>query len=63
MTSKQQDWADISDDDEEGSVPTIQLDSVDLSSLSLSDKGKAAPAGKHSFHQEIYLHLQHPRLQ
>jgi hypothetical protein len=62
MTSKQQDWADISDDDEEESVPTIQLDSVDLSSLSLSDKGKATPEGKHSFHH-IYLHLQHPRLQ
>jgi hypothetical protein len=57
MTSKQQDWADISDDDEEESIPTIQLDSVDLSSLSLSDEGKAAPAGKHSFHQVLFLHL------
>jgi hypothetical protein len=46
MTSKHQDWADISDDEEEESVPTIQLDSVDLSSLSLSDKSKATPAGK-----------------
>jgi hypothetical protein len=57
MTSKQQDWADISDDDEEESIPTIQLDSVDLSSLSLSDEGKAAPARKHSFHQVLFLHL------
>src|SRR5271154_5226632 len=47
MTSKQQDWADISDDEEEESAPTIQLDTVDLSSLSLSDKGKATPVGKY----------------
>jgi hypothetical protein len=45
MASKQQDWADISDDDEEESVPTIHLDTVDLSSLSLNEKDKTSTEG------------------
>jgi hypothetical protein len=42
--SKDQDWADISDDDEEEQPPTVQVD-IDLNSLSINDKDKAAPTG------------------
>lgn len=38
VPSKEQDWADIEDDDEEESVPTVNLD---MNSLSLDDKNKA----------------------
>lgn len=42
--SRDQDWADISDD-EEDQPPTVQVD-IDLNSLSISDKGKIAPPGE-----------------
>jgi hypothetical protein len=45
MASKQQDWADISDDDEEEPVPTVHLDTVDMSSLSLNEKDKTIKEG------------------
>ena len=38
VPSKEQDWADVSDDDEEEPVPTVNLD---MNSLSLDDKNKA----------------------
>ena len=41
---KEQDWADISDDDEEEQAPTVKVDadtdSLDLNSLSLADNAK-----------------------
>jgi hypothetical protein len=45
--SKDQDWADISDDEEEEQPPTVQVD-IDLNSLSINDKDKdkAMPTGK-----------------
>ena len=43
---KESDWADISDDEEEEeSAATVKVDSLDLTSLSIDDKTKAAPAG------------------
>jgi hypothetical protein len=41
-SKKDQDWADISDDEEEAPVPTVKVDtdSLDLTSLSLTDKDK-----------------------
>lgn len=43
---KESDWADVSDDDdEEESAATVKVDSLDLTSLSLQDKTKAAPTG------------------
>ena len=41
MTSNEQDWADISDDEEEA-APTVKVDSLDLKSLSLTDKDASA---------------------
>src|ERR1700685_101894 len=43
-SKKDQDWADISDDEEEAPVPTVKVDtdSLDLTSLSLTDKDKPA---------------------
>src|SRR5277367_4400135 len=41
---KEQDWADISDDEEEEQAPTVKVDadtdSLNLNSLSLADNGK-----------------------
>jgi len=42
VPSKEQDWADISDDDDNEPTPVVKVDSLDLNSLSLQDdKGKA----------------------
>lgn len=41
VTSKEPDWADISDDDDNEPTPVVKVDSLDLNSLSLQDdKGK-----------------------
>ena len=52
MASKKEDWADISDDDEEP-VPTVQLNSIDLSSLSLSEKNKTSTEGLRTLLQNV----------
>lgn len=41
VPSKDKDWADISDDDDSEPTPVVRVDSLDLNSLSLQDKGKA----------------------
>ena len=41
---KDQEWADISDDDEEDSAPTVKVDSLNLNSLSLNENNKETPA-------------------
>ena len=38
VPSKEPDWADISDDEEDGPTPVVKLDGLDLNSLSLQDK-------------------------
>ena len=40
VPSKEQDWADISEDEDEEPIPTVKVDSLDLNSLSLQDKNK-----------------------
>jgi hypothetical protein len=46
LPSRKEDWADASDDDVE-EVPTVQIDSLDLNSLSIDDKNKdKAATGK-----------------
>jgi hypothetical protein len=42
---KEQDWADISDDEEEEVAPVVQVDSLDLSALSLNGKEKISSTG------------------
>lgn len=42
--TKEQDWADISDDDNSEEAPTVQVDSLDLTSLSIDEKNKDKPA-------------------
>ena len=44
LPTKEQDWADISDDEEEP-VPTVKVDTLDLASLSLNEKDKQATTG------------------
>jgi hypothetical protein len=41
VPSKEQDWADISEDDDDKPTPVVKVDSLDLNSLSLQDKGKS----------------------
>jgi hypothetical protein len=41
---KNQEWADISDDDEEDSAPTVKVDTLNLNSLSLNENNKETPA-------------------
>ena len=41
LVSREQDWADISDDEGEESSATVKVDSLDLTSLSLNDKNKS----------------------
>jgi hypothetical protein len=43
LPSSEQDWADISDEGEDEPAPTVKVDSLDLTSLSLKDKDKTAP--------------------
>jgi hypothetical protein len=45
LPTKEQDWADASDDEEEEPVPTVKIDTLDLTSLSLNEKGKQATTG------------------
>jgi hypothetical protein len=45
VPTKEQDWADISDDEEEEPAPTVKVDSLDLTSLSLNEKNKQATTG------------------
>src|SRR5271154_5727295 len=46
LAKKGQDWADILDDDEEETTPTVKVDTLDLTSLSLNEnKDKPAPTG------------------
>lgn len=40
--AKETDWADVSEDDDEESTPTVKVDSIDLTSLSLKDKAASA---------------------
>lgn len=44
LSAKEQDWADISDDEEEA-VPTVKVDTLDLTSLSLNEKDKQTAPG------------------
>jgi hypothetical protein len=43
------DWADVSDDGDEDTTPTVKVDSLDLSSLSLTSKENAASGGLSHF--------------
>jgi hypothetical protein len=43
LATTEEDWADVSDDDMDD-APTVQVDSLDLNSLSIGDKTKATPA-------------------
>ena len=45
LPTKEQDWADISDEEEEEPVPTVKVDTLDLTSLSLNEKDKQATPG------------------
>ena len=45
LATKEQDWADISDDEEEQPVPVVKVDTLDLTSLSLNEKGKQTTPG------------------
>jgi hypothetical protein len=40
--AKETDWADVSEDDDEEPTPTVKVDSIDLTSLSLKDKAESA---------------------
>jgi hypothetical protein len=47
LATTEQDWADVSDDDDIEEAPTVQVDSLDLNALSIDDKTKDKPtAGK-----------------
>ncbi len=48
LPTKEQDWADISDDEQEEPVPTVKVDTLDLTSLSLNEKDKQATPGDSS---------------
>ena|SRR2546423_15209899 len=54
VPSKEQDWADISDDDDNEPTPVVKVDSLDLNSLSLQDdKGKAKGISSLDPHVEL----------
>jgi hypothetical protein len=44
LATTEQDWADVSDDDDIEEAPTVQVDSLDLNALSIDDKTKDKPA-------------------
>ena len=47
LPTTEQDWADVSDDEDVDEAPTVQVDSLDLNSLSIDDKSKdKASTGK-----------------
>jgi hypothetical protein len=46
--SDEQDWADISDDDEE-TAATIKVDSLDLKNLSINENSNPTKPGGYSF--------------
>ena len=43
VSKQDQNWADVTDDEEEDSAPTIKVDTLDLTSLSLNEKNKDKP--------------------
>jgi ATP-dependent RNA helicase DDX19/DBP5 len=58
LRSTEDDWADATDDDDDGDeAPTVHVDSLDLTALSINDKNKDRPAaGKHQ-HHPVYNNL------